>query len=276
MWYKYLRSLLLTGFLLHAGPSTGQAPLCDDAAAIDSAISWISRTYNYTGQGWQDACDSLLHICPDLDRVWQMKAMPAVKMGDWHGCFSNLVHAIYINPRRWLPYQAFLKCMFTKDYAGALQDFRRCDTLVAGGGLMDHSYDFFQGLCCLGLKDSAGAYHHLKKDIDRQEQYRGKEHVHYVSLYYWGMYHFLYGAYAEAEAAFRRSLKVFPQYPEPSYYLGMAMKAQGRSNEALACFRTARESLLAGYNSNEDQEIYVNFPYAIGLAEVEEQLAGVR
>jgi len=276
MWCKYLRSVLLVLVLANAAPARAQAPFCDDVAGIDSAINWIARNYSYTSQGWQDACDSLLTICPDLDQVWQMKAMPAVKTGDWQGCFSNLVHAVQINPGRWLPYQAFLKCMFSKDYAGALRDFQRCDTLISGGGLMDHSYDFFQGLCCLGLKDKQGALYFFKKDIERQERHRGKENVHYVSLFYWGLHHYLDGKYAEAESAFRRCLRIFPQYPEPSYYLGMTLKATGRAGKALACFRTAAESLLAGYHSNEDQEIYVNYPYAIGMQELKVQIAALR
>ena len=274
MWYKCLLSLFVAASLVPASPLRAQAPLCDNEKAIDSAIDWISRTYNYTGQGWQYACDSLLIICPRLDQLWQMKAMPGIKMGDWHGCFSNLVHAVDINPERWLAYQAFLKCIFAKDYAGALKDFQRCDTLNPGAGTMDHSYDFFKGICCLGMNDLKGAYTFLKRDIDNQEKRRGSDNVHHVSLYYWGMYHYFNGTHEEAIAVFRRCLKTFPQYPEPSFYLGMTLRKLGRESEALACFRTAGESLLAGYNSNEDQEFYINYPYAIALPDVEEQIGG--
>ncbi len=274
MSYRYLLSLLVAITLASPYRSRAQAPFCDDEKGIDSAIHWISRTYSYTSQGWQDACDSLLVICPDLDQLWQMKAMPGIKTGDWNGCFSNLVHAVEIKPDRWLPYQAFLKCMFVKDYAGALRDFGRCDTVARGAGVMDHSYDFFKGLCCLGLKDYKGAYAFLKRDIDNQVKFRGKENVHYVSLYYWGIYHYINGTYPEAVEAFRQVLKIFPQYPEPSFYLGMVLRKQGKESEALSCFRTAKESLLGGYNSNEDQEFYVNYPFAIGMQEVDEQLRG--
>jgi tetratricopeptide (TPR) repeat protein len=272
MWYKYLLKLLVAALLAWPLSARAQAPFCDNEKAIDSAIHWISHTYSYTGQGWQDACDSLLVICPDLDQVWQMKAMPCIKMGDWHGCFSNLTHAVQINPEGWLGYQAFLKCMFTKDYAGALRDFQRCDTLVRGAGVMDHSYDFFMGICCLGMKDYKGAYTYLKKDVDNQAKRRGNDNVHYVSLYFWGMYQYLNGTYAEAVTTFRRVLKIFPQYPEPSFYLGMTLKKLGKEEEAQVCFRKAREGLLAGYNSNEDQEFYINYPYAIALPDIEEQI----
>jgi tetratricopeptide (TPR) repeat protein len=262
--------------MLHPLRTSAQAPLCDNEAALDSAIAYIEGQYDYMEQGWQDACDSLLVICPDLDRVWQMKAMPAVWAGDWQSCFSSLQHAVIINPRRWLPYQALLKCLFAKDYAGALADFRRSDSLLPGSGIMDHSLDFYRGLCCLGLGDYPNACLFLKKDVDSQETCRGKDNVHYVSLFYRGLCLYLNGSYFDAEAAFRRSLRVFPQYPEPSYYLGLTLKASGRKAEALACFRTARESLLAGYHSNEDQESYINYPYAIALREVEEQMTSLR
>jgi len=273
MWFRLLHSMIISCLLMGPATAVAQSPFCDNKASVDSAISSISQRFSYLSEDWQHACDSLLNICPDLDRVWQMKAMPAVKTGDWHACFSNLDHAIAFNTVRWLPYQAFLKCIFTKDYAGALADFNRSDTLVPGAGVMDHSFDFYRGLCGLGLKDYKTAFYYLQKDIERQEQHRGKDNVHYNSLYYWGLYHYLTGAHDKAEAVFRQCLKTYPQYPEPSYYLGMTLRAAGRKEEALGCFQKAKESLQAGYHSNEDSEFYVNYPYAIALREVEEQIA---
>lgn len=275
MWYRLFRSCaLMVLWLMQQNPVTAQIFRCEDEAATDSAISFISSHYSYTGREWQNACDSLLAVCPALDWVWQMKAMPYIKLGDWHSCFSNLAHAVALNPARWLPYQAFLKCIFAKDYKGALAEFNSCDTLRTGSGVMDHSFDFYKGLCCLGMKDYRGTRFYLGRDISVQEQARGKENVHYVSLFYWGLYHYLIKNYTVAEQHFRRCLKVYPQYPEPLYYLGLTLNSLKRKAEAAACFTKAKESLNAGYNSNEDQEFYVNYPFAIAMREVEEQLAG--
>lgn len=266
-----LRFLLL---ILSCAPflSRAQAPFCDNEKQVDSAISWISRNYDYTSQGWQDACDSLLNVCPDLDQVWQMKAMPAVKMGDWFNCYSNLIHAVQLRPDRWLPYQAMLKCLFSKDYRGALKDFQRCDSMQKGGSTQDHSYNFYMGICCLGLKDLPKASQYLSQDISNQEKYRGKDNVHYVSLMYWGLCQLQNGDYEGAAAAFQRSLKVHPQYPEALYYFGMCRKAQKQIKQAASMFLQARASLQAGYHSNEDQEAYVNYPFSIGIKDVEDQM----
>ncbi len=267
---------LLSGFglcLICLCPVKAQHAICNNAHARDSAIGHIGESYSYTSAGWQKACDSLLAVCPDLDQVWQMKAMPNIKMGNWEGCFSNLQHAVALNPKTWLAYQAFLKCLFAKDFRGALIDFRRCDTVVPGAGVMDHSYDFYRGLCYLGLKDYPTGLSLLKKDADRQAKAFGETNIHYVSVFYLGLAYFLNGQQDRAEVYLSQCLKSFPQYPEASYYLGMSFQARGRSKEAMACFRTAKTSLLAGYNSNEDQEFYVNYPFAISLREVEDQLS---
>lgn len=272
MSLRFRRSILV--LLLIAAPLIGgaQAPFCDNEKKIDSTINWISKTYDYTSQGWQDACDSLLGLCPDLDQVWQMKAMPAIKTGDWYNCYSNLVHAVEIRPAIWLPYQAMLKCLFTKDYRGALKDFQRCDSMQKGGATQDHSYNFYMGLCCLGLKDFSRAAMYLKRDIGDQEKYRGPANVHFVSLMYWGLCQLQSGDYEGARASFQRSLKAYPKYPEALYYLGVCRKAQGQAKEAHSHFYAARESLLQGNHSNEDQEFYVNYPFSIGVKECEEQM----
>jgi tetratricopeptide (TPR) repeat protein len=272
MCRRFLLSLSL--LLLLAARLNAQAPICDDEAAIDSAINALSRKYDYTSQGWQDACDSLLWLCPDLDQVWQMKAMPAIKTGDWYNCFSNLIHAVQIAPERWLPYQAFLKCLFVKDYAGALDDFRRCESMRPGGSTQDHSYNFYMGISCLGMRNLMPATTYLKKDVENQEKFRGKENVHYVSLFYWGLCQMMNGGYEEAKDALQRSLKVYPQYPEALFYYGLCLKREGREREAKTYFRKAGESIKAGYNSNEDQEFYVNYPFAISMTEVDAQLTG--
>jgi len=82
MSHRFRLSLMCVVMLVCPMFTRAQAPLCDNKKEIDNAINWISRTYDYTSLGWQNACDSLLGLCPDLDQVWQMKAMPAAKMGD--------------------------------------------------------------------------------------------------------------------------------------------------------------------------------------------------
>lgn len=52
-----------------------------------------------------------------------------------------------------------------------------------------------------------------------------------------GVYFLGQGRYIEAEAAFREALIRDPRYCASYYQLGLTLEAQGRMEEAIACFR---------------------------------------
>lgn len=269
MWQKFLLSVLLLP-AFHTGYA--QKSLCTDPVAADSAITHIQRSYSYTSEAWQLACDSLLAQCPDLDQVWQMKAMPNIKLGNWEKAYGPLSHAVALNPEQWLSYQAFLKCIFSKDYEGALVDFEACEKLIKGAGVMDHSFDFFRGLSYLCLGDLPNATAFLKKDVDAQVKSRGAGNEHFVLLLYWGICLFKDGKVLEAELTFRKSLAIYPQYPETNFYLGSVYAKTGKTILAKAYYKKSRQYLNEGYTSGEDQEPYVHYPFAIGQSEIDEAL----
>lgn len=270
MWSKYLLSLLAI-FMLVA-PGSAQHSPCNNPAWTDSAITHIQQGYSYTTQEWQLACDSLLAICPGLDQVWQMKSMPNIKAGNWEAAYAPLQKAVALNPQEWLPYQAFLKCIFSKDYEAALPEFEQCEKMISGAGVMDHSFDFFRGLCYLGLDSQARAILFLQKDISDQVRRRGKNNVHHVSLLYLGVAQWKAGRTLDAELTLRQCLGIYPQYPEANFYLGAVYAQTGKKVLAKACFLKSRQYLLEGYNSSEDQEFYVNYPFAIGNTDIDEAL----
>lgn len=275
MWWKSLLSLAI-GSLLMAGNAYCQQDRCADTHWADSAITYIQHHYDYTSRGWQDACDSLLAVCPKLDQVWQMKAMPNIKLGNWAQAYAPLRQAVQLNPQEWLPYQAFLKCIFSKDYEGALPELAQCEHMIAGAGVMDHSFDFFRGLCYLCLDSLPQATVFFKKDMVAQEQRRGRNDVHHVTLFYWGICQLKMKQYLGAELTFRRCLEIYPQYPEPNFYLGNVYAQTGKPVLAKAYWVKARQYLAQGYNSGEDQEFYVNYPFAIGVTDIDAALSKLK
>lgn len=271
MWLKWLLSVSVC-VVLNSSSGWSQKRLCDDPAATDSAIHYIWQHHAYTTPQYQDACDSLLALCPELDQVWQMKAMPYIKLGNWEKCFAALEKAVVLNPRQWLPYQAFLKCIFTKDYEGAIPELKAADKLMPGSGTMDHSFDFFIGLSYLCLDSLEQAETYLGKDIGWQEKSRGKGNVHHVSLLYMGLCQLKMKHYLVAEKIFHQCLNIYPQYPEANYYMGELYALTGKKILAKAYFVKARQCYGQGYNSSEDQEYYINYPFAIGTTEANEAI----
>lgn len=244
---------------------------CADTVVRDSLIRHVYRTHPYTTKAYQLACDSVIAVCPNWDRVYQMKAMPFIKMGRGAEAYYWLDKAIALNPGEHLDYRAFLKCIFTKDYEGALKDFAEAEKLLPGGGLMDHSYSFYSALCYIGLGEFSTAANLLDSIATAQE--KRLTNAHFNTYFYQGLAHYLAGRNTLAEKAFNRCFAIHPYHPDAHFYSGQMKKARGEKEKAKSHFRACISALKEGYNNSEDQEIYVRYPYEVGIRDAEEALA---
>ncbi len=104
--------------------------------------------------------DSALAIKPWKAAWWQQKAMPLFKTKKYEVGMPFLDSAVKYDTRRYIDYRAFMKCIFQKDYRSAIPDFITAKTIIGDGSVMDHTYDFYLGLCYLQLYqfDSAEYY----------------------------------------------------------------------------------------------------------------------
>lgn len=249
----------------------GQSPeFCNNTALRDSLSGRVYRTHSYTSAAYQAACDSLLALCPKWDNVYQMKAMPFIKKGRSAEAYYWLDKAVALNPTEHLDYRAFLKCLFTKDYAGALEDFAEAEKLRPGGGLMDHSYRFYSALCYLGLGNFSRATA-LLDEVAKEQEARLKT-AHFNTYFYLGLARHLAGLDTESERAFAQCLAIHRQHPDAHFYLGRILKARGENEKADTHFRSCVSALQAGYNNSEDQEPYIRYPYEAGIRDAESEL----
>ena len=267
---KFNRWLLKMALVLVVTPAHAQDNLCNDAEKKRAAINWVYNTHPYTRPAFQHALDSLLLICPDWDRAYQQKAMPYIKMGHSAEAYYWLKKAVALNPE-YLDYRAFLKCIFTKDYAGALEDFAEAEKLQPGGGLMDHSYRFYVALCQLGLGEFQMAASMLDSIAAAQEA-RLKT-AHFNTYFYQGLAHLLAGHDAIAERVFNKCLSTHQHHPDAHFYLGRILQARGEKEKARQHFEACIAALKEGYNNSEDQEIYIRYPYEVGIRDAEDALA---
>src|ERR1700733_6750989 len=85
--------------------------------------------YSYFSDRWNLYIDSAIAITPDDDFLWEEKAMPCFKARKYEVGMQYIDVAVQLNPKRWLEYRAFIKCVFSKTYKDAIVDFEGAEKL---------------------------------------------------------------------------------------------------------------------------------------------------
>lgn len=132
--------------------------------------------------------DSALSIVPWAAYIWQQKAMPLFKQKKYEIGMPHLDSAVkYDKSHHWLEYRAFIKCIFQKSYRAAIVDFNKAQKLVGNSVVMDHSYEFYKGLCYLQLNEIDSAEYLITKCIEEERKARGEEWIHHLHWFYSGV-----------------------------------------------------------------------------------------
>ena len=249
---------------------------CGSKQYQDSLIAkYLDRgahTISYLSPKWALYCDSLIAACPNIAYAYQQKAMPLIKCGDYAKAFPLIDKAVALDAGRWLAYRGFLKCIFTKDYAGAITDFQRVAKLKPNGREMDHTYAFYEGLCEMetgNYKRAEAAFNH---DMLLQRGTAGQGEIHFNSLCYAGLLAMKRKQYAQAQSYLEQCLKLYAQHPEANYYVALAYRAQGQEALAMQHLGASQRALIGGYRLNEDNIFYANYPGQITEYEVMQAL----
>jgi tetratricopeptide (TPR) repeat protein len=231
-----------------------------------------AHKYSYNDPRWGQYCDSLLAVCPNVAYAYQQKAMPLIKDAKYAEAFPLENKAAELDPHAYLAYRGFLKCIFTKDYQGALLDFQQVSRLKPGSREMDHTYPFFEGLCHLELGQYSQAETNFKEDIRQQKGPAGTGDVHFNTLFYVGVLYLDMKRYVLAQSYLAQCLKAYPQHPEANYYLGLLHRALGDKKAAQRYLLAAQHALAGGYRLNEDNIYYANYPRQITEYEITQAL----
>ena len=272
---KSLRLFLSLLLLAHCGqgqPTARAGAPCGNQPHQDSLVARFltngAHRISYLDPRWALYCDSLIAACPTFAYAYQQKAMPLIKTGKYEETFALLNRAVALDPNHWLAYRGFLKCIFTKDYDGALLDFEQAARLKPNGREMDHTYPFFRGLCQLELGRFARAEAEFNRDLAQQRGADGTGDVHFNTLFYLGVLYVETKHYDRAAAYLTQCLRTYPQHPEANYYAALACRAQGKEAAARQHLAAAQKALVAGSRLNEDNIFYANYPRQITEFEV--------
>ena len=194
---------------------------------------------------------------------WQHKAMPLYKKKKYELGAPYLDSAVKYDERKYIDYRAFMKCIFQKTYRSAIIDFNTCKTVIGKGEVMDHTYDFYIGLCYLQLNNLDSSVWYLKSTTEEQLKARGEGYVHPLDLFYLGIVYYEMDDYVSANEAFGRSLKLYKNFSDAEYYSAICMKRLNRNEDAVAMMTKAREDFKQGYTINEDNVDYEVYPYQV-------------
>lgn len=233
-----------------------------DAIVVQSLDSCAYK-YNYVFQmsEWQSCIDEGLKKDSTIAYLWQQKAMPYFKCKKYEVGMAYLDKAVLYNKQEWLPYRAFIKCIFAKTYESAISDFEECTKLYGNTYVMDHTYSFYIGLCYLQLNE----YEKAEKLFDDyvNDIYKNRQQLeHPTAYFYQGIAKYELKKWDEAIAIFDKAIKIYPEFSDAKYYKAICWLKQGKSREeVVALVGIAREDAAKGFSLNEDNTVYETYPY---------------
>lgn len=282
------KSLILSlNFLLISTPSFSQRKKdrllncdCSNKITQDSLITRFidngAQKVSYNGLEWEKYCDSLILICPNIAIAYQQKAIPYIKNADYAKAFNLEDKAVELDPKNYTAYRGFLKCIFTKDYVGAIQDFQTAEKLIPNGYEMDHTYHFYEGLCNLELKNYLTARENFNDDCTIQTSGDTAKSVHFNSLLYIGILYFEMVDNLNAKKYFLKCLNMYKELPDANYYLALTYKREGNLKQAKMHLEIAKKFISMGYGTNEDNVIYAYYPHQITLYEIDVEIDNLK
>jgi tetratricopeptide (TPR) repeat protein len=210
----------------------------------------------------QQYLDSALTITPADAQLWQQKAMPLFKQKKYEAGMIYLDSAVkHDKINHWLAYRAFIKCIFQKSYRAAIVDFNLAHKQNGNSYVMDHSYQFYKGLCYLQLNQFDSAEYLIDKEI--KEEIKTRKEAHHLHWFYLGVVQIERGKYEAADQSLDSCLHVYPQFPDAQYYKAQCLMRKKQLKEAFDFLLRAKENLQKGYTINEDNAIYEVYPYQI-------------
>lgn len=232
------------------------------------AAAYFKRSWNFPigTSAHQKYLDSALLIIPANAYYWQQKSMPFYKSGKFEIGRPFLDSAVKYDPGRWLEYRAFMKCIYEKDYGGALSDLYAVRTAYGNRVVMDHSYNFYIGLCHLQRTSFDSAEYYLTGCIDADIKAMGEKWVHANHYFYLAVVYMAKEDYAKAVTCFDKAVGAYPNFSDARYYKALCLANLGKNKEALVEMEQANTSFQAGYTLVEDNALHVDYPYQVRKA----------
>lgn len=230
---------------------------------IEEYLNNCALKYPLYSQERQRCLDAGLENDPSIAYLWQQKAMPLFKQGKYEVGMEYIDKAVEINPERWQPYRAFIKCIFAKTYKAAIIDFQDLLEKYGNDYVMDHSFKFHIALSYLQLNEFEKAETIFAEDLEEQAKQWGEDGQHHLDLFYYGISKYEQGKWEDAIRVFEKALTIYPKFAEVQYYKAVCLIKLNRQDEAGELMKLAEKNAWAGNTINEDNVIYERYPYQV-------------
>lgn len=222
--------------------------------------AWKHELYS---REWQEEIDKGLQEDSTIAYLWQQKAMPMFKQAKYEAGMVYIDKAVKYDRQRYQDYRAFIKCIFAKTYREAIADFEDYKERFGYSYVMDHSYDFYIGLSYLQLNEFEKAEAVFQKDCDYQLNKYGKDWLHHVDLFYFGISKYEQKNYQGAIEVFDQALEIYPSFSEVQIFKADCLRKIGKTEEAIELQKLGEINGRKGHTINEANAIYERYPYQI-------------
>ncbi len=253
-------------FVLVFAISTPSACLCQPTTHRDSVREHYLKNgawkYSIFSKNYGDCIDSALRLSPDDAYLWQQRGMPYFKQMKYQEGMPYIDSAVKYDSLEQLPYRAFLKCIFQKDYLGAIEDFDIARHDHPAAGVMDHEFSFYLGICYLQLSQYQRADECFSKCLTN-DRAQGGNWIHPLHLFYLGVTRYEEGQYRSAIIDFDSAIAIYPHFSDAEYYKALCLRITGTPRDADILVSKARDDFYAGYTINEDNAVYERYPYQV-------------
>lgn len=209
------------------------------------------------------ALDSAIKKYPNIAYFYQQRAMPLYKQDKDELGLPYLEKAAALDPKTYVEYMAFIKCIFSKNYKDAILDFNKALKLNGASYVMDHSYYFYLGLCNLQLNEFKKAEDYFQKSIDQSIREESEDWVHYTDLMYLGIAKYELKDYENAIKVFDKALLQQPKFSDVKYYKALSLFNLKKIDEGQVMLIEAKEDFLNNNTMREDNSIYERYPYQV-------------
>ncbi|WP_236027193.1 tetratricopeptide repeat protein [Gelidibacter pelagius] len=255
-----------------------QAEAREDAIEVESSESKVNQQkqdtiiyetlsnasdYHLYSQEYQLELDKGLARDSTIAYLWQQKAMPLFKQGKYEAGMIYIDNAVKYDRRRYQDYRAFIKCIFAKTYREAIIDFEDYKKRFGDSYVMDHTYDFHIALSYLQLNEFKKAEDIFERDYQKQLAEHGKDWLHSVDLFYYGISKYEQGKYHDAIEMFDLALGIYNNFSDVQYYKAICLSKIGKIGESDELHELAEINGKKGYTFNEDNVIYERYPYQV-------------
>lgn len=220
------------------------------------------HNYYYEMIEWQNCLDEGLKKDSTIAYLWQQKSMPYFKVRKYELGVKFIDNAVKYDKKTWQPYRAFIKCIFAKTYRDAILDFEECKNQFGNNYVMDHTYDFYIGLCYLQLNEFDIAQKKFKEYIeDLFKNRNGLEHP--TVMFYYGITFYEQQNWNKAIIEFDKALKIYPNFSDAKFYKGICLAKLNEIDNAKKLIEEAKKDAGIGFTINEDNVIYEKYPYQV-------------